>query len=273
MLWREERKMKLQGRVALITGGGTGIGASIAERFAAEGAKVCITGRRVEKLKEVLKGLPAGAGVSCAGDVTDPRAVERIVSTVIDWGGRLDILVNNAGITTTGAVADVDLAVWRETIDVNLTGPFFMMRASIPHMIRGGGGAIINIASVAGLRCPPEFAAYSSSKAGLIMLSQQAALDYARFSIRCNIICPGWVRTAMSEHDMDQLAAMIGTDREGAFARVVKGVPQGRVADPREIASVCAFLASEDASYMTGAVLVADGGSVVVDAGMVAFRG
>jgi meso-butanediol dehydrogenase/(S,S)-butanediol dehydrogenase/diacetyl reductase len=265
--------MKLQGRVALITGGGTGIGAAIAQRFVAEGAKVCITGRRPEKIDAVLKELPAGSGMACAGDVTDPGDVDRTVSTVIDWGGRLDLLINNAGITTTGAVANLDPAIWRETIDVNLTGAFLTMRSSIPQMIQGGGGAIINIASVAGLRCPPEMAAYSASKAGLIMLSQQAALDYAQFSIRSNVICPGWVRTPMSEHDMDQLAGMIGTDREGAFARVVKGVPQGRVGDPREIAGVCTFLASDDASFMTGAVLVVDGGSAIVDAGMVAFRG
>jgi meso-butanediol dehydrogenase/(S,S)-butanediol dehydrogenase/diacetyl reductase len=238
--------MKLQERVALVTGGGTGIGAAIAQRFVAEGAKVCITGRRSEKLEAMLKELPSGSGMACAGDVTKPEDVDRMISTVIDWSGRLDILVNNAGITTMGAVADIDVAIWRETIDINLTSAFLTMRASIPHMIKGGGGSIINISSVAGLRCPPELAAYCASKAGMIMLSQQAALDYAQFNIRSNAVCPGWVRTAMSEEDMDKLAEMIGTDREGAFARVARGAPQGRVADPSEIASVCAFLASED---------------------------
>ncbi|OGP55513.1 MAG: hypothetical protein A2Y65_12390 [Deltaproteobacteria bacterium RBG_13_52_11] len=265
--------MKLQGRVALITGGGTGIGAAIAQRYVAEGAKVCITGRRREKLDAVLKGLPNGSGVACAGDVTKPADVDRMVSTVIDWGGRLDILVNNAGVTTMGAVADVDLATWQETIDTNLTSAFLTMRASIPHMIKGGGGSIINISSEAGLRCPPALAAYCASKAGMIMLAQQAALDYAPFGIRSNAVCPGWVRTSMSEADMDKLAGMIGTDREGAFARVARGVPQGRVADPSEIAGVCAFLASDDASFVTGACLVVDGGAAIVDAGMVAFRG
>ena len=265
--------MKLQGRIAMITRGGIGIGAAIAQRFVVEGARVCITGRRLEKLDAVLKGLPDGSGVPCAGDVTRPEDVDRMVSTVIDWGGRLDILVNNAGVTTTGAVADVDLATWQKTIDVNLTSAFLTMRASIPHMIKGGGGSIINISSEAALRCPPEFAAYRASKAELIMLTQQAALDYAQFGIRSNGVCPGWVRTSMSEEDMDKLAGMIGTDREGAFARVARGKPQGRVADPPEIAGVCAFLASDDASFMTGAVLVVDGGSAIVDAGMVAFRG
>jgi meso-butanediol dehydrogenase/(S,S)-butanediol dehydrogenase/diacetyl reductase len=265
--------MKLKGKVALITGGGTGIGAAIAKRFVAEGAKVCITGRRLEKLETVLKELPAGSGISYTGNVTDPADVDRTVSTVINWGGRLDILINNAGLTTFGAIAGLDIAIWRETIDTNLTGPFLMMRASIPHMIRAGGGSIINISSLAGLRCPPEFAAYCSSKAGLIMLSQQAALDYAKFSIRSNVICPGWVRTPMSEEDMDKLAGILGTDREEAFRRVVKGVPQKRVADPDEIAGVCTFLASDDASYMTGAVLVVDGGAAIVDPAMVAFLG
>jgi NAD(P)-dependent dehydrogenase (short-subunit alcohol dehydrogenase family) len=264
--------MKLQGKVALVTGAGTGIGAAIAKRFVAEGAKVCITGRRPEKLETVLKELPAGSGMACTGNVTNPGDVDRTVSAAINWNGRLDILVNNAGVTTFGAVANLDIAIWKETIDTNLTGPFLMMRASIPHMIRGGGGSIINISSLAGLRCPPELAAYCSSKAGLIMLSQQAALDYAQFGIRSNIICPGWVRTPMSEEDMDKLAGMLGTDREEAFRRVVKGVPQKRVSDPSEIAGVCSFVASDDASYMTGAVLVVDGGAFIVDAAMVAFR-
>ena len=264
--------MKLQGKVALITGAGTGIGAAVAKRFVAEGARVCVTGRRLQKLEEVVKGLPSGSGLACKGNVTDPKDVDRMVSETVKWAGRLDILVNNAGITTFGPVAGLDIAVWRETIDTNLTGPFLMMRASIPHIIRAGGGSIINISSLAALRCPPEFAAYCSSKAGLNMLTQQAALDYAPHKIRCNAICPGWVRTPMGEEDMEKLAGKLGISVEEAFAKAVKNTPQKRMSDPSEIAAICAFLASEEASYMTGSVVVADGGSSIVDPAMLAFN-
>lgn len=264
--------MRLEGRVALITGGGTGIGAAIAERFVAEGARVCITGRRREKLEQVLSSLPSGSAVACTGSVRESRDAERMVSAALDLSGRLDVLVNNAGINSVGAVAHLDPDGWRETLEVNLTGAFLMMRASIPKMIESGGGSIINIASVGGIRCIPEGAAYCVSKAGLIMLSQQVALDYGPKKIRSNAVCPGWVRTPMSEREMDELASQLGTDREGAFDRVAGEVPLGRVANPDEIAAVCAFLASNDSSFMTGAVIVVDGGSAVVDVGTMPFR-
>jgi NAD(P)-dependent dehydrogenase (short-subunit alcohol dehydrogenase family) len=265
--------MKLEGRVALITGGGTGIGTAIAKRFVAEGAKVCITGRRGEKLEQVVAALPAGSAVACAGSVTNIGDAERMVAAALGLPGRFDLLVNNAGINSVGAVADLDPHGWRETLDVNLTGPFLMMRAAIPKMIEeAGGGSIVNIASVGGLRCIPDGAAYCVSKAGLIMLSRQVALDYGPKGIRSNAVCPGWVRTPMSDQEMDELASQIGTDREGAFAKVVEEVPLRRVARPEEIAGACVYLASEESVFMTGAVLVIDGGSAVVDVGTMAFR-
>jgi NAD(P)-dependent dehydrogenase (short-subunit alcohol dehydrogenase family) len=139
-------------------------------------------------------------------------------------------------------------------------------------MIEAGGGSIVNIASVGGIRCIPEGAAYCVSKAGLIMLSQQIALDYGPKGIRSNAVCPGWVHTPMSDEEMDELASQIGTDRQGAFAKVVEEVPLRRVARPDEIAGACVFLASDESSFMTGAVLVIDGGSAVVDVGTMAFR-
>ena len=264
--------MKLEGRVALITGGGTGIGAAIAERFVAEGAKVCITGRRREKLDEVLAALPPGSAVACLGSVAELGDAERMVSAALGLTGRFDILVNNAGVNSVGAVADLDPDGWRETLEVNLTGAFLMMRASIPKMIERGGGSIVNISSVGGIRCIPEGAAYCVSKAGLIMLSQQVALDYGPKGIRSNAVCPGWVQTPMSDQEMDELASRIGTNRQGAFAKVVEEVPMRRVAKPEEIAGACVYLASSESSFMTGAVLVVDGGSAVVDVGTMAFR-
>jgi meso-butanediol dehydrogenase / (S,S)-butanediol dehydrogenase / diacetyl reductase len=257
--------MKLEGKVALITGGGTGIGAAIAQRFIAEGASVCITGRRQEMLDKVALSLPAGKVITCAGDVSSYADVERMVSTVIEFGGQLDVLVNNAGMSYHGSVTELSPEEWRRVLDVNLTGPFLVMKASIPYMLKAGGGSIINIASLAGLRCIPAGSAYCSSKAGLIMLTQQAALDYGPSKIRCNVICPGPIQTPMLEGGMSLLKDRLKTDLNGAFSYFSAYSPLQRVAAPSEISGICAFLASEDSSFMTGVVLPADGGAAIVD--------
>jgi len=201
--------MRLKGKVALITGGGTGIGTAVAERFVAEGAKICITGRRRELLDKVAQTLTPGSVKTCPGDVTKVEDVERMVATALAFEGRLDVVVNNAGIDPGGTVTDLDPDLWRKVIEINLTGPFLVMKASIPHMIKGGGGSIINVSSLGGLRCLPGMAAYCTSKAGLIMLTKQAA--------------------------------------------------------PDEVSGGCVFLASDDSSFMTGSVLLLDGGASVVD--------
>ena len=264
--------MKLEGKIAIVTGGGTGIGAAITKRFVLEGAQVCITGRRKEMLNTVVEALPAGSCVACAADIKDPGDVDRMVATALNLGGKIDILVNNAGVGAVGGVVGHDIDLWRATLEANLTGPFLLMRAAIPRMIKGGGGSLIHISSVAGVRSVPEGAAYCTSKAGLIMLAQQVALDYGKHGIRSNVICPGWVRTPMSEHEMDELGGMIGKTREEAFDEVAKDLPLNRVATPDEIANVCLFLASNDSSFMTGAVLVVDGGGAIVDVGTLAYR-
>ena len=257
--------MKLGGKVALITGGGTGIGTAIAERFVAEGAKICITGRRQAMLDKVAQALPSGSVTTCPGDVTKYDDVKRMVQTTLTFGGRLDVVVNNAGIDPGGTVADLDPEVWRRVIDVNLTGSFLVMKASIPHLIKGGGGSIINISSLGGLRCLPGMPAYCASKAALIMLSKQAALDYGPFKVRCNAVCPGATRTAMLEEALRPLAESLGTDVDGVFARISSNVPLHRVAAPDEVSGICTYLASDDSSFMTGSVLLLDGGASVVD--------
>jgi NAD(P)-dependent dehydrogenase (short-subunit alcohol dehydrogenase family) len=246
--------MQLKGKVALITGGGTGIGTAIAKRFVAEGAKICITGRRQQMLEDVARSLPAGTTTTCSGDVSKYEDAQRMVEATITFGGKIDILVNNAGIDPGGTVVDIDPEVWRKVLDINLTGPFFLMKASIPHMIKAGAGSIINIAS-----------AYCSSKAGLIMLTQQTATDYGPFRVRCNVVCPGGVRTAMIENSLSPLAKSLGKTVDGVLDLVSSGMPLRRFALPDEIPGVCVYLASDDSTFMTGSVLLIDGGAANVD--------
>jgi len=257
--------MDLKGKVALITGGGTGIGAAIARRFVADGARVCITGRRKQLLEQVASSLPAGSVVSFAGDVTNLDDAKQMVQQAVIFGGKLDVLVNNAGIDPPGTVAEVDPELWKKVIDINLTGPFLMMKAAIPHFQKNGGGSIINISSLAGIRCIPAMPAYCSSKAGLIMLTQQAALDYGPSKIRCNAVCPGAIRTEMLEQAMTPLAEALKSDISGAFAKMTSYSPLRRAASPDEVTGICSYLASDDSAFTTGAVIVVDGGASIVD--------
>jgi len=257
--------MSLKGKTALITGGGTGIGAAIARRFVADGAKICITGRRQEPLDKVAQSLPAEMVTTCSGDVSKYEDVERMVETTLKFGGSLDTLVNNAGIDPGGTITDVDQEIWKKVIEVNLVGSFMTMRASIPHMIKGGGGSVINISSLGGLRCLPGMSAYCTSKAALNMLTKQAALDYGRYKVRCNAVCPGATRTEMLEEALSPLTEVLKTDVDGVFACIASNVPLHRVATPDEISGICSYLASDDSSFMTGAALLIDGGSSVVD--------
>ena len=257
--------MQLRGKVALITGGGQGIGAAIAERFVADGAKICITGRTREKLDRVAGSLPAASVTTCVGDVTNYEDAERMVETTLGFGSKIDVLVNNAGIDPGGSVTALDPALWRKVIETNLTGPFLLMKATLPHMMKQGGGSIINISSLGGLRCLPGAPAYASSKAGLIMLSQQVALDYGPHKIRCNAVCPGATRTEMIEQALGTLKEKLGTDLEGVFSLIMSMVPLRRMAAPGEITGICSYLASDDSTFMTGSVVLIDGGSAVVD--------
>jgi len=258
--------MRLDGKVALITGAGTGIGAAIAERFVADGARICITGRRQEALDRVAQSLPAGAAVTCAGDVTKLEDARRMVETALGLAGKLDVLVNNAAIDPGGTtVVDIDPDLWHRVLETNLTGPLYLMKASIPHMIKGGGGSIINIASLGGLRCLPGMPAYCASKAGLIALTQQVALDFGPAKIRCNAVCPGGTRTAMLEKSLGPLAGVLKTDLDGVFRCISSTVPLRRTANPMEITGICSYLASDDSTFVTGAVLLVDGGAAIVD--------
>lgn len=258
--------MQLEGKVALVTGGGTGIGAGVVERFVAEGAKVLITGRRKEMLDTVAASLPAGSVTIFVGDVCEEGNAQRMVDAAWAIGGRLDILVNNAAIEANAPVVDMDPAVWRQTVEVNLTGPFLMMRAAIPKMIQAGGGSIINVASVAGVVAPPGAPAYCATKAGVIHLTKQVAVDYGKDNVRCNVICPGPVRTTMLESNFVPLAKHLKTNMDGVFDKVRMNVPLHRIGTPADIAGVFVFLAGDDSRFMTGSTVLADGGMHVIDA-------
>lgn len=254
----------LEGKTALVTGGGTGIGAAIAKRFVEEGAKVCITGRRKEKLEEQARLLDVSV-LAIPGDVSNFDDVKRMVAAAVEFGGKLDILVNNAATDVWGPVTDLDIDDFRSVLETNLVGPFMLMKEAIPHMIAAGGGSIISVASIGGVRCIPGAPAYGASKAGLIFLTQQVAVDYGRFGIRCNVVCPGATRTAMLEAKVSGKAEGSGADLDGILQKFSNCLPLKRVSQPEEIAGVCCFLAGPDSSFMTGAVLLADGGSTIMD--------
>lgn len=254
-------------RAALVTGGGSGIGAAIAHVLAREGFDVCVAGRRAEPLERVAAAI---GGVAVTGDVADPAGAEQIVCAAVDRFDRLDAVICNAGTGASGTVAEQTPERWDVVVATNLTGTFLTCRAALPHLL-ASRGSIVNVSSLAGLRAGPASAAYCASKAAVIMLTRCIALDHGAAGVRANCVCPGWIRTEMADAEMDDLAARQGTDREGAYARAVEHVPAARAGRPEEVAETVAWLAGPAASYVNGAVMTIDGGAAVVDAASLAF--
>ena len=253
--------------VALVTGGGTGIGAAIARRLAADGYAVAVSGRRSGPIEEVAAEIGGCAIVADTGDAADAeRAVEE---TVARFGG-LDGLVCNAGTGGEGSLRTLDVQTWNDVLRTNLTGAFLMARAAIEHLA-ARRGAIVTVSSAAGIRASPDSLAYCASKAGLAMLTQCIAVDHGPEGVRANCVCPGWVRTPMADEEMAALGERLGTDRDGAYDTCLVDVPLRRAATTAEIAAMVAWLLSEDASYVNGAVLPIDGGHSPVDVATVAF--
>ncbi|PDT81846.1 SDR family NAD(P)-dependent oxidoreductase [Sinorhizobium sp. BJ1] len=250
--------------VALVTGGGSGIGAAIATKLSAT-YRIAICGRRAGALEAVADRTNALALVA---DIGKPDEAADAVERTVAHFGRLDSLILNAGIVFAASVAEMSLHDWQRQVDVNLTAPFVMSRAAIPHLLPSRG-SIVAISSVAGATAGAGLCAYSASKAGLTLLTQTIALEYARYGLRANVIAPGWVRTEMA--DMEMSALMGGGEPEEGYRRVTRLIPQRRAAECVEIANVAAFLLSPEASYINGAVINVDGGGSVVNTGLVEF--
>ncbi|MGI9285176.1 MAG: SDR family NAD(P)-dependent oxidoreductase [Pseudomonadales bacterium] len=244
---------RLENKVALVTGGGTGIGAATARRFAQEGASVIVCGRREEPLQQVVEAIEAdqGSALALPLDVSDSAAFEQAVQVVQEKYGRLDILINNAYSMMAGTVKDMSAEDWQSCFQVTMNGTFFGTQAVMPLMEQQKSGVIVNVSSVCGLLGAPYTAAYGAAKAAVISFTRTAALEGAEHNIRSNVVIPGVVMTPSTE------AALPGEQAQRAAAA---GVPLRRIADSLEVANAILFLASDEASYITGTSLVVDGG-------------
>jgi len=253
--------VRLAGKVALITGAAMGIGRATALLFAREGAKVVVVDYDSKSGQEMARLVQdeGGEAIFVRADVSDPEDVQAMVRAAIDTYGRIDVLHNNAGIDLPQAtnVVATEVEDWDRTLGVNLKGVFLCSKYVIPEMIKGGGGAIINTASIAGLVPMPQEAAYGASKGGLVLLTKQMALDYAAHNIRVNSLCPG----PMQKPTRDRLA-YLQEDDAALKKRQTLGrmVPLGRFCLPEDMACAALFLASDEACLITGTELVVDGG-------------
>ena len=260
----------VEGTVVMITGGGTGIGAAVARRYAAEGAHVVVLGRRREPLEAVAAETGA---LAIAADATDADEMRAAVAQVIETFGHLDVVVANAGGHGLSTAGETDDAEWAEALTINLTSAFVFVRAALPELIAARGQIVI-VSSLAGVMAGPSVAGYTVGKHALIGLMRSLARDYGKHGVRANAVCPGWVRTPMADGEMDEFLrhAPELSGREEAYAAVTADVPLGRPAEPAEIASIVRFLGSAESSVMTGAVVMADGGASMVDLPTLAFE-
>lgn len=241
---------RFHGKVIIVTGAASGIGEATARRFVTEGAKVALVDRDKASLEEVAKSLPADQVMVQATDVSDSRAVDGMVAAVVDRLGRLDVIVNNAGVHEGGDPASITDEKWRKVMSTDVDGVFYGCRAALPHLEKTKG-SIVNTASVSGTGGDWGMSPYNAAKGAVVNLTRALALDLGKKGIRVNAVCPSLTRTGMTEDMMDD---------KKLLAKFAERIPLGRVCEPEEVAAVIAFLASDDASFMTGANVAVDGG-------------
>jgi NAD(P)-dependent dehydrogenase (short-subunit alcohol dehydrogenase family) len=253
-------QFSLKGKVAVITGGGRGIGQAIAFAFAKAGAKVVITSRKAQDLEATANEIKAfgGEAFPLPAHLGKAEEIKKMVNTVMEKFGRIDILVNNAGASPAkGSVLECDERLWDKLMDINLKGAYFISQAVANIMVKQGGGKIINIASVDGHNPEPGLSIYSISKAGMRMITRAFASELISFNIQVNTIAPGPISTKMLKSNWEFLPP---EDAQKVKEAVEKALPSGRIGDPDEIAGAALYLASDASNYTTGAEIIIDGG-------------
>ncbi|QBE65395.1 SDR family NAD(P)-dependent oxidoreductase [Pseudoduganella lutea] len=248
---------RFDGKVVLVTGGSSGIGAAAAKRFSDEGARVVIAGRNADKLHKLVAELPADRTLAVAADVSNSGECAKLVAAAVERFGRLDTLVNNAGANIVGSVAETDDETWRTCIGADLDSVFYMIRAALPHLEKTQG-SVVNVGSVSSLGGGWSHAAYCAAKAAVANLTRSVACDAGKAGVRANTVCPGLTVTDMVSEIMEDEALL-----EKAWERI----PLRRAGEPAEVAAAIAFLASDEAKFITGAALPVDGGQTATDGG------
>ena len=248
---------RIEGKPCVVTGAASGIGRATAERFAEEGAQVLCVDIDGDGVRDAVERIRANGGTAEAeeADVAVRAQADNFIGRCVGLWGGIEVLVNNAGVNLPGVFHEAPDETIERTLAVNLKGPIYACQAAIPHMLERGRGSIVNVSSVNGVVAEPYLTVYAASKGAIVMLSRGIALDYAKQGIRCNAICPGWVDTPINYAHAEMLGGL-----EKVYESIDSFQPIGRPGEPREIANVALFLASDEASFLTGSVVLADGG-------------
>jgi NAD(P)-dependent dehydrogenase (short-subunit alcohol dehydrogenase family) len=254
--------MRLEGKIAVVTGAASGMGLAMATRFASEGASIVAADWNGQRLDEAVAAITAKGGtiVGQQGNIADLATAEDLIDLAVSTYGRIDVLVNNAGIMDyMQGVGELSDEVWRRVLSVNLDGPMFTSRRAVAQMLKQGAGSIINIASIGGYEGGAAGTAYTVSKHGLLGLTRSTAWMYAKRGIRCNAICPGATATHIGESMPTERLDPVGAARAGEFAALIPAM-----LEPSDIAALALFLASDESRYINGAIIAADGGWTAV---------